>query len=64
VLTDYDFSVYLNVIFTGTVVSGKLHCRKSEENPRELDVEIHYSAKSSADAPDPTDVVVQIFKVR
>lgn len=56
---------------TGTVVSGTFHCRKSADNSRELDVEIHYRvlradgekqgpAKGSADS----ELLVQTFKVR
>jgi len=40
------------------------HCRKSEMNSRELDVEIHYSVRENADAPASGDVVVQMYKVR
>jgi len=47
----------------GSLVTGKFHCRKSESNSRELDIEIHYSVKENADAA-AGDVVVQMFKVR
>ena len=50
-------------IRTGTVVEGVFKCRKSEDNSRELDVEIHYSVKMSAEE-EPDEVVVQTFKVR
>ncbi|KAG6843104.1 hypothetical protein H0H93_002253, partial [Arthromyces matolae] len=47
----------------GSVVQGTFHCRKSEDNSRELDVEIHFSVKQ--DPADPVgDVIVQMFKVR
>ncbi|EPQ54848.1 protein arginine N-methyltransferase [Gloeophyllum trabeum ATCC 11539] len=51
------------VVEEGTVVSGTFHCRKSEGNSRELDVEIHYTVKNEGDK-EPGDVVVQMFKVR
>jgi len=53
------------------VVTGSFHCRKSESNSRELDVEIHYlvedpsyslSGDAAKDAP--KEAVVQMFKVR
>lgn len=56
VLTDFAF--------VGNVVTGTFHCKKSEDNSRELDVEIHYTTKASADVEASGDVVVQIFKVR
>ncbi|KAF9231844.1 hypothetical protein BU15DRAFT_81915 [Melanogaster broomeanus] len=46
----------------GTVVSGTFYCKKSDENSRELDVEIHYSVKKGAEPAG--DVVVQMYKVR
>jgi len=47
----------------GSIVTGSFHCRKSETNSRELDVEIHYSVKEDAEAPaGPT--IVQMYKVR
>ncbi|KAI0265674.1 S-adenosyl-L-methionine-dependent methyltransferase [Gloeopeniophorella convolvens] len=56
------------VVTEGTVVVGMFHCRKSETNSRELDIEVHYSVKPSAGsdsgAETPGDVVVQIYKVR
>ncbi|OCH89934.1 S-adenosyl-L-methionine-dependent methyltransferase [Obba rivulosa] len=48
----------------GTVVQGTFTCRKSDENSRELDVEIHYVVKESADQEPEGEAVVQIFKVR
>lgn len=49
---------------TGNVVVGSFHCRKSDTNSRELEVEIHYALKESADASAVGDVVVQMYKVR
>ena len=49
---------------SGTVVQGTFRCRKSADNSRELDVEIHYTVQEpDAEAP-PSEVVVQLFKVR
>ena len=48
----------------GTVVEGVLHCRKSKDNSRELDVEIHYGVRDSEDAPAPGELVVQMYKIR
>ncbi|KDQ49228.1 hypothetical protein JAAARDRAFT_43018, partial [Jaapia argillacea MUCL 33604] len=51
------------VVDEGTVVAGTFHCKKSDTNSRELDVEIHYTVKSEeGDAPG--DVIIQIYKVR
>ncbi|KAI0292194.1 S-adenosyl-L-methionine-dependent methyltransferase [Multifurca ochricompacta] len=55
------------VVTEGTIVAGTFHCRKRENNSRELDVEVHYTVKSGASSEGietPGDVVVQIFKVR
>ncbi|KAI0036261.1 S-adenosyl-L-methionine-dependent methyltransferase [Vararia minispora EC-137] len=52
------------VVDEGTIVEGTFHCRKNADNSRELDVEIHYTVRLSADAPAPADVVVQIYKIR
>ncbi|KAA1472227.1 S-adenosyl-L-methionine-dependent methyltransferase [Dentipellis sp. KUC8613] len=52
------------VVDEGTVVSGTFHCKKSEENSRELDVELHYAVRENKDAPVPEEVVVQLYKVR
>ncbi|KAI0060468.1 S-adenosyl-L-methionine-dependent methyltransferase [Artomyces pyxidatus] len=52
------------VVEEGTVVAGTFHCRKSEDNSRELDVEVHYSVRESLDADAPADLLVQIYKVR
>ncbi|KAF8430973.1 S-adenosyl-L-methionine-dependent methyltransferase [Boletus edulis BED1] len=46
----------------GTVVSGTFYCKKSDFNSRELEVEIHYSVRKSADAP-ASEVTVQMYKV-
>jgi type I protein arginine methyltransferase len=51
-------------VFPGTVVQGMFKCRKSDDNSRELDVEIHYTVKSGGENEQPSDVVVQTFKVR
>lgn len=51
-------------LLVGGVVSGTFHCRKSETNSRELDVEIHYSSRKSKNAPAEGSVVVQMYKVR
>ncbi|KAI0693848.1 protein arginine N-methyltransferase [Cerioporus squamosus] len=47
----------------GTVVEGTFKCKKSSENSRELDVEIHYTVKDPEDTSTP-DVFVQLYKVR
>ena len=49
--------------FLGSVVHGNFHCRKSEDNSRELDVEIHYSVVESEETTC-TDTIVQMYKVR
>ncbi|KAG6379463.1 S-adenosyl-L-methionine-dependent methyltransferase [Boletus reticuloceps] len=46
----------------GTVVSGTFYCKKSDFNSRELEVEIHYSVRKSADAA-ASEVIVQMYKV-
>lgn len=51
------------MVVQGTVVQGVLKCRKSEDNSRELDVEIHYAVRE-ADATELGDAVIQTFKVR
>ncbi|THG99108.1 hypothetical protein EW026_g3198 [Hermanssonia centrifuga] len=48
----------------GTIVQGVFKCRKSDDNSRELDVEIHYSVKEDAEAKESGNVIVQTFKVR
>ncbi|RXW22484.1 hypothetical protein EST38_g3361 [Candolleomyces aberdarensis] len=45
----------------GTTVTGVFHCRKKQDNSRELDVEIHYSVHKE-DVPGET--VVQMYSVR
>ncbi|KAI0045880.1 S-adenosyl-L-methionine-dependent methyltransferase [Auriscalpium vulgare] len=52
------------IVEEGTVVEGIFHCKKSDENSRELDVEVHYSVKENVDAEMPGERIVQIFKVR
>ncbi|RDB14874.1 Protein arginine N-methyltransferase 3 [Hypsizygus marmoreus] len=47
----------------GSIVHGTFHCRKSEDNSRELDVEIHYSVKEDSESP-ASDLIVQMYKVR
>ncbi|KZT35410.1 S-adenosyl-L-methionine-dependent methyltransferase, partial [Sistotremastrum suecicum HHB10207 ss-3] len=47
----------------GTVVEGTFSCRKSEDNSRELDVEIRYSVKPPG-AEKAGDTIIQIYKVR
>ncbi|KAI5123085.1 hypothetical protein M0805_001441 [Coniferiporia weirii] len=54
------------VVNEDTVVSGTFHCRKSADNSRELDVEIHYVVRSTdgGDSDDDGAMVVQSYKVR
>jgi protein arginine N-methyltransferase 3 len=47
----------------GTIVTGTFSCRKSDENSRELDVEIRYSVKKDEMSP-AGDLIVQMYKVR
>ncbi|KAF9046251.1 protein arginine N-methyltransferase [Panaeolus papilionaceus] len=47
----------------GSIVTGTFHCKKSQDNSRELDVGIHYSVKQDEDSP-PSDTFVQMYKVR
>ena len=47
----------------GYIVQGVFKCRKSDDNSRELDVEIHYSVRESAEE-EAGDLIVQTFKVR
>ena len=56
-----DLFIIINLL--GSVVHGHFHCRKSEENSRELDVEIHYSVVES-EGTTCTDTIVQMYKVR
>ncbi|TDL19665.1 protein arginine N-methyltransferase [Rickenella mellea] len=51
------------VVEEGTVVSGEFHCRKSQDNSRELDVEIHYTVQQPG-AEMKGDIIIQTFKVR
>ncbi|KAI0629795.1 S-adenosyl-L-methionine-dependent methyltransferase [Trametes polyzona] len=48
----------------GTVVEGTFKCRKSEDNSRELDVEIHYRVKDPEEPNAPSEAIVQLYKVR
>ncbi|THH06140.1 hypothetical protein EW145_g4285 [Phellinidium pouzarii] len=54
------------IVHEGTVVSGTFHCRKSADNSRELDVEIHYVVRNAdgedADPDDHGAMVVQSYK--
>lgn len=52
------------VVWLGTVVQGTFKCRKSADNSRELDVEIHYTVKDPDTEEPPSEVVVQLYKVR
>jgi protein arginine N-methyltransferase 3 len=47
----------------GTIVAGTFSCRKSDDNSRELDVEIRYSIKDDEASP-AGDLIVQMYKVR
>ncbi|EPT00251.1 hypothetical protein FOMPIDRAFT_1023851 [Fomitopsis schrenkii] len=51
-------------VHEGTVVQGTFKCRKSADNSRELDVEIHYTVKDPDTEEPPSQVVVQLYKVR
>lgn len=53
----------LFIFFLGSVVHGTFYCRKSEDNSRELDVEIHYSVLESEGSTS-TDTIVQMYRVR
>ncbi|PFH54009.1 hypothetical protein AMATHDRAFT_73046 [Amanita thiersii Skay4041] len=50
-------------VVEGSVVSGTFHCRKSDKNSRELDIEIHYSVQKDTETPS-NQLHVQLFKVR
>ncbi|KAK7462145.1 hypothetical protein VKT23_007748 [Stygiomarasmius scandens] len=60
------------IVDEGTKVSGKFICRKSDDNSRELEVEIHYSVRppggvkqdQGEEEDNAEDVIVQVFKVR
>ncbi|KAI0072207.1 S-adenosyl-L-methionine-dependent methyltransferase [Panus rudis PR-1116 ss-1] len=52
------------IVHEGTVVQGTFKCRKSEDNSRELDVEIHYTVKDEGEDAVASQAVVQVFKVR
>jgi len=51
-------------VHEGTIVQGTFKCKKSEDNTRELDVEIHYTVKDDSTGAEPSEVVVQLYKVR
>ena len=51
-------------LVSGTIVEGTFKCKKSEDNSRELDVEIHFSVREPEAEAAPGEVVVQMFKVR
>ncbi|KAI0671181.1 S-adenosyl-L-methionine-dependent methyltransferase [Trametes maxima] len=48
----------------GTVVEGVFKCRKSEDNSRELDVEIHYRVREPEEQVAQGEYTVQLYKVR
>ncbi|KAF9068611.1 S-adenosyl-L-methionine-dependent methyltransferase [Rhodocollybia butyracea] len=52
------------IVDEGFSVQGHFHCRKSDSNSRELDVEIHYTIHDVEGKNVSPDVVVQMFKVR
>ncbi|PAV16987.1 S-adenosyl-L-methionine-dependent methyltransferase [Pyrrhoderma noxium] len=56
------------VVSEGTEVSGTFHCRKSEDNSRELDVEIHYVIREQDEEDESkiseSPMIIQSFKVR
>ncbi|EKM49814.1 uncharacterized protein PHACADRAFT_131660 [Phanerochaete carnosa HHB-10118-sp] len=52
------------VVEEGTIVEGVFKCHKSEDNMRELDVEIHYRVTPTGENEKPSEVIVQTFKVR
>ncbi|EJC98461.1 S-adenosyl-L-methionine-dependent methyltransferase [Fomitiporia mediterranea MF3/22] len=55
------------VVREDTTVSGTFHCRKSADNSRELDVEIHYVVRATDSETDSTEesaMYIQSFKVR
>ncbi|KAF8587688.1 S-adenosyl-L-methionine-dependent methyltransferase [Ramaria rubella] len=47
----------------GSTISGTFHCRKSEDNSRELNIEIHYSVTEEGSS-EAKDTVVQMYHVR
>ncbi|KAJ3735931.1 S-adenosyl-L-methionine-dependent methyltransferase [Lentinula guzmanii] len=48
----------------GFVVHGHFHCRKSDSNSRELDVEVHYTVQDVGNQDESQDVVVAMFKIQ
>jgi len=51
-------------VIEGSKVTGTFHCRKSETNSRELDIEIHYAISHTGFGVQPRETTVQSFKVR
>ena len=51
-------------VAAGTIVEGTFKCKKSEDNSRELDVEIHFSVREPEADAVRGDVVVHMYKVR
>lgn len=49
--------MWTNLTELGDEIRGRFYCRKSSNNSRELDVEIHYAVGEGA-------TTVQAFKVR
>ena len=47
----------------GVTVTGTFHCRKSEDNSREIDVELQYRVHRGGANADDSPLVVQSFKV-
>lgn len=45
-------------------MEGVFKCRKSEDNSRELDVEIHYRVKDPETPDAASETIVQLYKVR
>ena len=55
----------MTILIAGDIVTGTFHCKKSETNSRELDVEIHYSVnKPDSGHAGLGNVTVQMYKVR
>ena len=55
----------MTILIAGDIVTGTFHCKKSETNSRELDVEIHYLVKKpNGDHAGLGNVTVQMYKVR
>ena len=45
-------------------MTGLFNCRKNDTNSRELEVEILYSVRHSAEVDGVNDMMMQIYKVR